>query len=256
MKIELKNLKIAASLSEETTAYTATIYIDGVAAFHASNHGHGAPDSYDRMRGYAGPDERAINAWLAENTAPNGPFEADPAKRAAYDDGSPYDLESLVGDLINDFEGEKEWKRRIMSRIAVLRPKGIATYPAALKPTPENIAKIRAQMLAKGDVEGQIINDGDAALIARAKLAYGLKPTADREEEVYARLRENRLTAADCRYLIAQDRKAAKPDADLIAMLEKIRDEQEARHAAYRAEIDASHAAARAEREARQTQAA
>lgn len=41
MKIELKKLKIAEHLSEETTAYTADVYIDGKCIGYAKNDGQG-----------------------------------------------------------------------------------------------------------------------------------------------------------------------------------------------------------------------
>ncbi|WP_461789425.1 hypothetical protein [Pedobacter sp.] len=46
MKIELKNIKHSPSLSEETEAFTANIYIDDVLAGYASNRGHGGPTDY------------------------------------------------------------------------------------------------------------------------------------------------------------------------------------------------------------------
>lgn len=46
MKIELKKLKIARHLSEETTAFSAEIHVDGVIAAHASNHGTGGCNEY------------------------------------------------------------------------------------------------------------------------------------------------------------------------------------------------------------------
>lgn len=43
-QIELKNIKLLKSLSEETPAYTAVVYLDGKKAAEVSNHGHGGPD--------------------------------------------------------------------------------------------------------------------------------------------------------------------------------------------------------------------
>jgi len=44
MLIELRNVKHAAFLSQETEAYTATVYIDGKKAGCVENDGHGGPD--------------------------------------------------------------------------------------------------------------------------------------------------------------------------------------------------------------------
>jgi hypothetical protein len=46
MKIELKKIKIAEHMSEETTAFTAEIYIDGVNAGYAKNDGRGGCTDY------------------------------------------------------------------------------------------------------------------------------------------------------------------------------------------------------------------
>lgn len=41
MKIELKNIKVSEHLSEETTAFTADIFVNGKKAGYAKNNGHG-----------------------------------------------------------------------------------------------------------------------------------------------------------------------------------------------------------------------
>lgn len=46
MKIELKKIKISEHMSEETTAFTAEIYINGVNAGYAKNDGHGGNTDY------------------------------------------------------------------------------------------------------------------------------------------------------------------------------------------------------------------
>ena len=49
MHIEMSKLAISKTLSEETTAYTAEVWVDGVKAFAASNHGHGGCDMYRQL---------------------------------------------------------------------------------------------------------------------------------------------------------------------------------------------------------------
>jgi len=46
MKIELKNIKHSPSLSEETEAFTASLYIDGKCVGSVENHGHGGNTDY------------------------------------------------------------------------------------------------------------------------------------------------------------------------------------------------------------------
>ena len=43
MKIELRNVKYFAAGSEETSCFTATVYVDGKKAGTAQNHGTGGP---------------------------------------------------------------------------------------------------------------------------------------------------------------------------------------------------------------------
>jgi len=49
MKIVLKNIQVNERLSEETTCFAATIYIDDVRAGEASNRGHGGNTSYNAL---------------------------------------------------------------------------------------------------------------------------------------------------------------------------------------------------------------
>lgn len=252
MNIEIRNLKIAASLSQETTAYTADIYVDGVKTFAASNHGHGACDNFHRFP-TAKVSEPEVNAWLADNVAPSGPYEADLAKRAAYDIGHLCDLEMFVGRQLGKAEAEKETARirrryvkLLADRICVLRtrPEGdalVTVGKAIHKPTPANLAHVRA-----GDSAVLILNDADEATKERGLRAYCpdlfAKPAADAEdldEAVMERLRSNALTLADAKWLLAQERMGKAPTADFIEWLLEFIAEQEAAYAAYCATRDA-----------------
>lgn len=46
MKVEVKNIKHIASLSEETYCFTATLYVDGVKSGEVSNRGHGGCNEF------------------------------------------------------------------------------------------------------------------------------------------------------------------------------------------------------------------
>lgn len=46
MQLTLKNLKISAFMSEETTCFQATVYVDGKKVGTAQNDGHGGPTYY------------------------------------------------------------------------------------------------------------------------------------------------------------------------------------------------------------------
>ena len=51
MNITLKNIKHNENLSEETHCFSATVYLDGKAAFGVKNAGHGGADDYYAVRG-------------------------------------------------------------------------------------------------------------------------------------------------------------------------------------------------------------
>src|SRR3546814_10802929 len=94
MAIALKALKIHKGLSEETYCYTATVLVDGIPAFHASNHGHGGCDNYQPVPGYKGPSELEISAWLKANKEPC----------ISHGMSLEYDLELMVGELLEHHE--------------------------------------------------------------------------------------------------------------------------------------------------------
>jgi hypothetical protein len=139
MKIELRNLKTLASLSEETHCYTATIVVDGKPAFQASNHGHGGPDHYQPIAPFTYDDVKRIDAWLAANR---------PVDKS-YGMEIECSLEIEVGDLINKALAVKRLNRMLKTKIVVLvdnkgKP-ALATYPARFPPTPKNIELIKAR---------------------------------------------------------------------------------------------------------------
>src|SRR5829696_3496700 len=246
MKIELRNVKIARSLSEETTAYTATIYVDGKPAFHASNHGHGGADMYHAVAGYTGPSEAEISAWLAENAPPMGPYDPNPATRALYDNGTSCDLELFVGRLLGAHEAAAERKRiekkldRLLAEKIVAVTKGgeLTTWKAA--PTAANLAAVKARA-ASDTVRFVGLGEAtrDEALRAFCPDLF-VGDEGDSDEAVYDRLRDNRLTAADARYLLAQDKRDPKPSPDLQVMLAGVIAEGERRSAEHRASRQAA----------------
>lgn len=96
MKLELKNVKIAASLSQETLAYTATLYVDGVKAAHMENHGHGAADSIHWINREIGSK---VQAW------------AQTQERDPLFPNLPVDVEMLVHRILDKMEEERQYKK-------------------------------------------------------------------------------------------------------------------------------------------------
>lgn len=102
MNIILKNLKIAKFLSEETLAFTATIYVDGKKVGEVSNDGHGGPnryhfDAFDGKKGYE--IEQELQAWA--NTQP-------PNKEFPF---LKVDLDMIVARLMDKEEESKQLRR-------------------------------------------------------------------------------------------------------------------------------------------------
>lgn len=255
MRIEIKKLQIAASLSEETTAYTADIYVDGIKTFAASNHGHGGCDMYHRYPG-AQVSEDTVNAWLAANVPPDGPWNKDAAKREAYDMGHSCTLETFVGRHVASVEAAKEtarirraYAKKLADRICALNAQGhfVIFGKAIHKPTPAHLAQLR-----KAQPTVTILNDADEATKERGLRAYcpDLGATADESieqlrEGVYERLRTDTLTVADAKWLLADPQNEGKPrDPDVDAHLRDVVARGEAAYAAYCAERDAARVAA------------
>lgn len=154
MEIEIKGLRTNKAFSEETTCYQATIYVDGKAAFAASNDGHGGCDFYRPLPGYDGPSEKEISDWLKANKEP----------MVSHGMTLEYDLELFVGELIEAIDRQKTLARMLKSKIVVMieheGAPALASYPARFGPTPENIAKIAAK--------GEKVVNGNAELEAAA----------------------------------------------------------------------------------------
>lgn len=121
MKIELKNLKINERLSEETVCFSATVYVDGKRAFEACNRGHGGANEYHGDCGAAA----AYAATLPPYTSPVGSL--------------PYDLDMLIGDLIEAAQFERALKRDLKRVVFVDNGKYFLTKADA---TPDMIAAV------------------------------------------------------------------------------------------------------------------
>ena len=100
-KLELKNIKYFASMSEETPCYKADIFINGKKAINVSNHGHGACDDI-----YAYPSFGLTQNGLKE-------FEQYLAK-LQDDDFEPID--SWCHDRLYEYLDQKKIKRDMKTK--------------------------------------------------------------------------------------------------------------------------------------------
>ena len=132
MKLSLKNLKVSEHLSEETTAFTATVYIDGERAFYARNQGHGGENMLDPIT--------ADRSGRKKITSAQEYFRAQPSVACEYGD-LPMSLDFAVSLAVEEALYLKDMKR-CLRKVTVLTPEGIQTFKAAFKPTPENLDHI------------------------------------------------------------------------------------------------------------------
>jgi hypothetical protein len=135
MKLSLKNLKVAEHLSEETTAFTATVYIDGKRAFYARNQGCGGENEFDPIK--AGVD--GLRAFRQTVDSAREFFIAQPSVPCEYD-GSPLPM-NLDFAISLEVEQALDLKdmRRCLKKVTVSTPEGIRTFKASFKPTQANL---------------------------------------------------------------------------------------------------------------------
>jgi hypothetical protein len=103
MKIELKNVKISEHLSEETTAFTADIFVDGKKAGYARNDGRGGCTEY---HAFLETIELLRSAEKFALTLPPIVYEFN-GKKHEFDSN----LESVIDNIIGNILKEKEEKK-------------------------------------------------------------------------------------------------------------------------------------------------
>jgi hypothetical protein len=103
MKIEIKNIKINKSFSEETICFNADVFVDGKKTAYASNDGHGGCTFYNSYH-KPNDDENLRQAEAYARTLPSHFYEYGDTKMEIKSD-----LEGIIDQIINDKfnEGEK-----------------------------------------------------------------------------------------------------------------------------------------------------
>jgi hypothetical protein len=129
MKIELKGLKVARFMSEETTCFTATVYIDGKKAGEARNDGHGGPTMI-----HPAQLRDTLDCW-----ASNLP---EVVTDMIGDDGKPFtyrpDAETIIDDLVLTAQMEGDLKRSLKNRVLYTRTDKRGIYQTK-RLTPEQV---------------------------------------------------------------------------------------------------------------------
>ena len=103
MKIELKNVKISESLSEETTAFTADIYVDGKKAGYARNDGRGGCTNYHPFQETRELFNKAEKFTL---TLPKIKYDFN-GKTFEMDSN----MENVIDNLLEKFQSDKDRKK-------------------------------------------------------------------------------------------------------------------------------------------------
>jgi hypothetical protein len=114
MKIELKKLKISEHMSEETTAFTAEIYVNGVNAGYAKNHGHGGCTDYHAHEGKRSLIEQAEKYCLGL------PPIVYPAVHGMKGFEVPSNLENFIDNIVDEklrTEGEKKLQKKLAKKM-------------------------------------------------------------------------------------------------------------------------------------------
>lgn len=168
-KIELKNIKLMKSLSEETPCYSAALYVDGKPfATSVTNHGHGGPDSISGLM--PGCDLKWLEQAIADTYEPidMSDYKLNPL---------PMDLEVLCHTLVWDHDTLQTIKRLTKGKLVFFAMKPgpedrLPLYTIPLSPEgkkPENLAKLKA---AKEQTGAYVLNGlSDDELLAAYKRA-------------------------------------------------------------------------------------
>ena len=100
MKVDVKNVKINNTMSEETLCFSASLYLDGKRVGTVANRGTGGPHEYQ-------VPQKVMNAF-AEYAAKL------PNRKIVFDSGAfldvPVDIDLLVDDAVREYEQNKLMK--------------------------------------------------------------------------------------------------------------------------------------------------
>ncbi|MFY8162650.1 MAG: hypothetical protein ACOVKC_00275 [Brevundimonas sp.] len=105
--IALRNICHNETLSEETHAYSATLYVNGEPWGKVSNQGHGGPDDFTPSGNRDYRDIGFLNKVIA---ATYPPIEA-------YEMSLPESLEMICGGLVNDFLANRELTSKLRRNV-------------------------------------------------------------------------------------------------------------------------------------------
>jgi hypothetical protein len=125
-RIRLKSLSINTAMSEETIAFTATVYFDGVKIGHASNRGTGGATNFDRLyyefESIREAQDRKIkeaNEWARTLSIPTPKAFIDSLGPELRMDGLEDWIDALVAEE-DDIRKAKRQLKRLLARMIVV----------------------------------------------------------------------------------------------------------------------------------------
>lgn len=147
MSVTLKRIQHAKNLSQETNAFTADVYWQGVLAGYAENHGTGGMTN---VRIINRETEAAMDAWA----------KAQPPHITEGHDDLPMTLDFYI-DLLVEADLNRKENQRLCRGHLVFRVKGDRDGDFRMvKATPDNIDKARAWAITKyGEQIDYFLND-------------------------------------------------------------------------------------------------
>lgn len=145
LRIEVKNVKVAQHLSMDSTAFTASVWIDGKRVGQASDDGHGGCIRVDIDR----ESQRKLNEYCA--SLPPRTYEDMPGREFPVTD------EDIIGKLVDAYE-QNQWTKRQCRKKTLFQLPGDAegAYRTVLKPFSP---AVKAFIVRKYGDEAQILNE-------------------------------------------------------------------------------------------------
>lgn len=139
-KIELRKISYNSRLSEETSAYSAQVWVDGEHIVDVLNRGHGGCDETNPppKKNRTPEDWKAFHQKLeALETTIKTTF---PSREADLGDGRKFmiepSLEGVCGELLTDWLIAKDVKRDLAKKVMFTKPTGGLYSVKIPKPTP------------------------------------------------------------------------------------------------------------------------
>lgn len=145
-RLELRAVKYAAWASEETSCYTANVYLDGKHVAFVGNDGHGGPDRFNPAKGWTQDGaQKAIydvlreSGYCAEHDAEMGAFMKEHGLRGHSRSYNHFDyIEAWCGKALELHLTAKDLRRDLNRRALFTKPdaKGVYTlgYKGSKKP--------------------------------------------------------------------------------------------------------------------------